>query len=131
MKMGTVTIVSCYTPAMAEYAEPELSYLVLDFLKEEETRRCLESVKRHTKFSHKVIYLHNGPAEYPARFLKEGLCDQLIQTSTNTGLGIGTRDLFAAPFSPYSFYLQNDQFLNRDFMQEEFRALVAMIGQQL
>ena len=116
---------------MAEYKEPELTYLVLDFLKEPETRRCLESIKRHTKFPHKVIYLHNGPAEYPVNFLKEGLCDQLIQTSTNTGLGIGTRDLFAASFSPYSFYLQNDQFLNRDFTQEEFKSLTAMIGQQL
>ena len=140
---------------MAEYKEPELTYLVLDFLKEPETRRCLESIKRHTKFPHKVIYLHNGPVveqehttgrnpqseqehttgqgplPYPARFLAEGLCDQLIQTSTNTGLGIGTRDLFAASFSPYSFYLQNDQFLNRDFTQEEFKSLTAMIGQQL
>ena len=125
------------------YEEPELTYLVLDFLKEDETRRCLESVKTHTKFPHKVIYLHNGRVveqdhttgqarlPYPARFLQEGLIDQLIQTGKNTGLGIGTRDLFAASFSPYSFYLQNDQFLNRDFTQEEFRKLAGMIGQQL
>ena len=108
----------------AEYKEPELTYLVLDFLKEPETRRCLESIKAHTKFPHKVIYLHNGffaDVKHPQKFLAEGLCDQLIQTSKNTGLGIGTRDLFAASFSPYSFYLQNDQFLNRDFTQEEFR----------
>ncbi len=116
---------------MPSYREPELTYLVLDFLKEDETRRCLESIKAHTKFAHKVIYRHNGPAEYPPKFLHEGLCDQLIQTTVNTGLGIGTRDLFAASFSPYSFYLQNDQFLNRDFTEEEFKSLVAMIGQQL
>jgi hypothetical protein len=91
----------------------------------------LESVKKHTKFAHKIIYLHNGSAEYPARFLAEGLCDQLIQTKKNTGLGIGTRDLFAASFSPYSFYLQNDQFLNRDFTHDEFKNLTGMIGQQL
>ena len=118
----------------AEYKEPELTYLVLDFLKEPETRRCLESIKAHTKFPHKVIYLHNGffaDVKHPQKFLAEGLCDQLIQTSKNTGLGIGTRDLFAASFSPYSFYLQNDQFLNRDFTQEEFKSLTAMIGQQL
>src|SRR3989338_1652914 len=132
-----------YTAGMAEYKEPGLTYLVLDFLKEDETRRCLESVKTHTKFPHKVIYLHNGPVVeqehttgeagllYRAGFLQEGLIDQLIQTGKNTGLGIGTRDLFAASFSPYSFYLQNDQFLNRDFTQEEFKSLVSMIGQQL
>src|SRR3989344_645427 len=61
------------------YEEPELTYLVLDFLKEPETRRCLESVKTYTKFPHKVIYLHNGrETDYPKKFLDEGLFDQLI-----------------------------------------------------
>jgi hypothetical protein len=110
--------------------EPALTYLVLDFLREDETRRCLESIRHHTKFEHKVIYLHNGPAEYPARFLAEGLADTLIQTKKNTGLGIGTRDLFAASFSRYSFYLQNDQFLNRDFTRAEFDELIGLIGRE-
>ncbi len=116
---------------MKEYTEPEMTYLVLDFLREDETHRCLESIKQHTRFPHKVIYLHNGPAEYPQQFLRDGLVDQFIQTRVNTGLGIGTRDLFAASFSPYSFYLQNDQFLNRDFTYEEFCALRDLIGKEL
>jgi hypothetical protein len=105
---------------MKEYKEPELSILVLDFLKEEETRICLESIKHHVKFPVKVIYLHNGPAEYPHKFFQEGLVDQFIQTKVNNGLGIGTRDLFAASFSKFSFLLQNDQFIGRDFAEEEF-----------
>ena len=115
-----------------EYVEPELTYLVLDFRKERETRTCLESIKTYTKFPHKVIYLHNGrEADYPTKFFDEGLIDQLIQTRKNTGLAIGTRDLFAASFSPWSFYLQNDQTLKRDFAQEEFDEIKRMIGTQL
>ena len=112
-----------------EYVEPELTYLVLDFRKERETRACLESVKTYTKFPHKVIYLHNGrETDYPKKFLDEGLFDQLIQTRKNTGLGIGTRDLFAASFSPWSFYLQNDQTLKRDFTEEEFGRIKKILG---
>ncbi len=112
-----------------DYTEPELTYLVLDFRKEKETRRCLESVKKHTRFSHKIIYLHNGAGvDYPYEFFREGLIDQFIQTKTNSGLAIGSRNLFAASFSPWSFYLQNDQTLKRDFTQDEFDEIKRMIG---
>ena len=116
----------------AHYSEPELTYLILDFQKEPETRRAIESVRRHTLFAHKIIYLHNGAnSDYAYSLFKEGLVDQFIQTRHNTGLGIGTRDLFAASFSPYSFYLQNDQYLTRDFSQEEFGRITSMIGKKL
>jgi len=115
-----------------EYTEPELTYLVLDFRKEKETRACLESIKKHTHFRHKIIYLHNGiEVEYPYELFREGLLDQFIQTRTNNGLGLGTRDLFAASFSPWSFYLQNDQTLKRDFMQGEFDEIKRMIETRL
>lgn len=113
------------------YSEPELTYLVLDFQKEAEIRQCLLSIKEHTTFPYKVIYLHNGAGPtYPRQLFDEGLIDQCIQTKVNNGLGIGTRDLFAASFSSYSFYLQNDQYLNRDFTQEEFDAIKKIIGNQ-
>lgn len=106
--------------AAAAYTEPTLSILVLDYLKEWESRLCLESIKQHIKVPYTVIYLHNGgDADYPYTFFKEGLVDQLIQTRSNTGLGIGTRNLFAASFGEYSLYLQNDQLLIRDLTQED------------
>ncbi len=110
------------------YQEPMLAILVLDFLKESETRRCLESVRAHVKVPHKVVYLHNGPADYPAQLLREGLVDQLVQTKVNTGLGLGTRDLFAASQSYWSLYLQNDQFFARDLTEAEFTAMTGWMG---
>jgi predicted O-methyltransferase YrrM len=113
------------------YKEAELTYLVLDFNKESESRQCLQSIKKHTKFPHKVIYLHNGPdAGYAYGQYKEGLVDEFIQTLDNHGLAIGTRDLFSICASPYAFYLQNDQFLLRDFTLEEFKEVKKIIGSQ-
>jgi len=110
------------------YTEPPLSVLVLDFQRETETRACLASVRRHVKVPYHLVYLHNGPADYPAQILKEGLCDQLIQPARNGGLGLGTRDLFAAAFGRYSLYLQNDQVLRVDITPEVFANLTGMLG---
>jgi len=106
------------------YTESQASFLILDFQKPHATRACLESIRRHVRFPTKVIYLHNGEADYPATFLKEGLIDQLIMPRANGGLGLGTRDLFAACFSPYAIYWQNDQIMGRDFTQEELNCLI-------
>lgn len=113
------------------YAEPQLSILVLDFLKPEMTRACLTSIRRHILFPHKVIYLHNGfdPEEHAYRFYQDGLVDQFIQTKYNQGLGIGTRDLVASCFSTYFMMLQNDQVIFRDFSESEFRSVCMLIGE--
>lgn len=110
------------------YSEPLVSFLVLDFEKRDFSRLCLESIRNRTKFEHKIIYLHNGPADYPAEFLEEGLIDQLIQTKKNNGLGVGTRDLFAASFSRYSIYWQNDQVMGRDFELSELEGVAAQLA---
>ncbi len=114
---------------MNDYVEPELSILVLDFAKPKETRLCLESIKRHVKFPVKVIYLHNGLADYPYEFYQVGLVDQFIQTQYNEGLGVGTRDLVGNCFSKYFMMLQNDQIIARDFEQREFDMICESFGE--
>jgi hypothetical protein len=104
---------------MLDYSEPELSILVLDFVKPDETRACLESISKHVKFETKVIYLHNGPAPYPFDFYREGRVDTVIQKRFNDGLGVGTRDLVAICSTKYFMMLQNDQIIARDFYQRE------------
>lgn len=109
------------------FPEPKVSFLVLDYKKPQESRLLLESLKRHVKFNHKVIYLHNGLESYPQNYLNEGLIDQLIITKDNNGLGLGTRNLFAACFSQYAIYVQNDQILGRDFGEEELEYLISFL----
>ena len=107
------------------YSEPLVSILVLDFKKPEETKLCLESLQKNIKFKTKIIYLHNGGDDnYGYQYFKDGLIDQFIQTRQNNGLGIGTRDLFAACFSPYAIYCQNDQFLAYDFSEKYLNELI-------
>jgi hypothetical protein len=115
------------------YIEPKVSFLVLDFRKPNESRLLLESLKRHVKFDYKVIYLHNGNENftYHQDFLNEGLIDQLIITKKNEGLGVGTRNLFAACFSEYAIYVQNDQILGRDFVEEELEYLIGVLDDKL
>ena len=102
------------------FKEPKLTYLVLDYKKPVESETLLKSLRSNTKFNHKIIYLHNGVELYPQKFLVDGLIDQLIITQKNDGLGIGTRNLFAAAFSEFCIYVQNDQILGREFVEDEF-----------
>ena len=106
-----------------DYSEPELSILILDFLKETSTRDCIESVIRHVKMPYRIHYLHNGPSSYAHLLYEKYPIDVFIQTKENDGLGVGTRNLVASCFTPYFMMLQNDQIIGRDFAQIEFDAI--------
>lgn len=113
------------------YSEPELTFLVLDYHKESEARRCLESIKQFTKIRHKVVYLHNGSdVSYPHALMEEGLIDTLTISRENNGLGIGTRDLFGLSYGEYALYLQNDQFLTSEITEEVWRSITSLMGKE-
>lgn len=113
------------------YQDPPLTISVLDLSKPIETRLCLESVKRHVKVPHKVVLCDNGSREsYSLDFVREGLVDQLIVNGQSTGLGLGTRDIMNASFSPLTLMLQNDQLFARDLTEGDLNGLASMLGQQ-
>lgn len=95
---------------MNTYTEPQVSFLVLDFRKEQETRACLESLARHVKIPHKVVLLDNGGAQdYVWKLYQEGLCDVVISKRVGRGGGFGQTDLFRWCDTPYAVFVQNDQ----------------------
>lgn len=103
------------------YTEPQVSALVLDFRKEAESRACLESVRRHLKVPHKIVYLDNGGGEdYPWQLYREGLCDVLISKRVGRGGGFGQTDLFRWCDTPYAIFVQNDQQMVMDITPEGF-----------
>lgn len=115
-----------------EYRDPVLTVCVLDFCKPYESRLCLESIKRHVKIPHKVVFCDNGSGEdYPISFVREGLVDQLIVNRESTGLGLGTRDCMNASFSPYTMMMQNDQLFARDLTENDFDALTSQLGKEV
>lgn len=103
----------------------KVSYLALDYCRPTESRLCLESIRKHTKFPHEVIFLCNGGEnqQYAVDLYKAGLIDKLILRKENGGLGIGTLDLFRYCDSEYSIYFQSDQILIRDFLEDELNSL--------
>lgn len=106
---------------MSPYVEPELAILVLDYCKPIESRLLLQSIKKHVKVSHKVIFCDNGSNEnYSLQFLRDGLIDQLIINRESSGLGLGTRDLHAIAQSKYVLSAQNDQIFVEDLTPESF-----------
>ncbi len=111
------------------YTDPQVSFLVLDYLRPQAARACLTSIRRHVKLDrYRVVYCHNGQADYPHDLLREGLIDELIMPRVNGGLGLGTRALFAACFSPLAIYWQVDQVMGRDLDQRELDALRLTLG---
>lgn len=110
------------------YTEPQVSFLVLDYQRPEAADLCLRSIRLRCKLSnYRIIYCHNGLADYPHQFLKDGLIDELIMPRVNGGLGLGTRALYAACFSPLAISWQVDQVMGRDFDQQELRDLSGVL----
>lgn len=120
---------------MKDYSEPELTVAILAFQRDEATRACLESVRRHVKVPHRVHLYHNGPDIGPESHSESyfyyhlGYVDLFLQSRQNDGLGVGTRNLMASVFTPYTVYLQQDQVIARDFEQVEFDAIKAKLHQ--
>ena len=107
-----------------------IDILVLDFNKSDESRRLLESINQHCKFDHRVVFLDNGSDEKYARIFKdEGLIDKLIENPKNEGLGTGTRQLFEEARCEYTIYAQNDQYIWRDFNENELYQIAGYIDQ--
>lgn len=98
---------------------PLVSALVLDYLKPDTTRACLESLRRHLKVPHKIVLLDNGGvADYTWGYYRDGLADVLISKRLGGGGGQGQTDLFRWCDTQYALFVQNDQVLTHDISIE-------------
>ena len=106
--------------------EYTVSFLVLDFNKPQETEKCLSSIRALTKFkSYEIVLLSNGGfQDYPVGYYRLGLIDRLFLYRRNHGCGVGTHDLYQASKGEFSIYVQNDQFMCREFKPEELEAMI-------
>jgi hypothetical protein len=108
----------------------KVSYLILDFNKPTESSLCLQSLRENTKFDCPIIYLSNGGhQDYVWEFYKKGWIDKLVVNKENTGLGFGTQDLFKICDSEYAIYVQNDQYLGREYTEAELDQQIEKLGQ--
>lgn len=95
-------------------------------MRPEESKICLESLRKHSKLSYQIIYLSNGGSQdYVLDFYRQGLIDKLILNKENNGLGYGTTDLFRFCDTEWAIYVQTDQYLRRTFAEDEFEFLLS------
>jgi hypothetical protein len=94
-----------------------------------ESKLCLQSLRENTKFECPIIFLSNGgDQDYVWQFYKNGLIDKLILRKTNSGCGLGTRELMNDFDSEWVFYIQEDQYLGRELIQEEIGSYIKKIN---
>jgi len=112
------------------HTEPQVSFLVLDFCKEGDSRACLRSIRDHVKIPHKVVYLDNGSGQnYPWKlYAEEELCDVIISKRVGRGGGFGQTDLFRWCDTKYAIFVQNDQKLVNDIGDNEFYHFVSLLN---
>ncbi len=104
-----------------ETGKEQLAFLVLDFNRPQESRTLLESIKRHVKFPHKVLFYSNGGDQsYISEFYECGLIDILVASRKNEGSSIGTIRLAELCPCKYFINLQCDNYLVRDLDEVEF-----------
>lgn len=107
-----------------------ISYLILDFNRPNESALLLDSIWRHSKFPFAVIFLSNGGTQdYAWQFYEKGLIHKLILRKENSGCGLGTKELFRSSEHEFNIYLQNDQFLVREFSRDELEHYINHLKQ--
>ncbi len=106
-----------------------VTILVLDYQKPEETKLCLESIKKHCKFNHFVTLLCNGGEnqQYIIDYYNLGLIDKLILRKTNSGCGNATVELFNSCETNYAIYFQNDQQFINDLTDKSIDFFINLI----
>jgi hypothetical protein len=106
----------------------QVSYLVLDYNRPEETRACLKSIRENSRFEYQTILLSNGGEQgYIWDLYREGWIDRLLLNRTNNGLGYGTTDLFRYCDTEYAIYVQNDQIMHHPLEQTLLDGLIATL----
>ncbi len=107
----------------------KVSFLILDYKKEYETRNCLNSIKKNALFPYRTILLDNGSNDnYPWNIYKEGMCDVLISKKNGMGGGYGQTDLIRYCNTPYFFFVQNDQTLSLSLTEKHLDYFIDLLN---
>lgn len=110
--------------------EKQLSILVLDYNRPQETKLCLESIASKCSINKEVIYLANGnyDVNYAFNFYKQGLIDKLIVNKKNNGGGFGTIQLVNNSFNDYILWIECDCEIQANLDNELLSQLIELLN---
>lgn len=107
-----------------------ITFGILGYDRPIESELCIKSIRKNAKFDHEIVYISNGGnQDYAINLYKNGLIDKLILRKSNSGCGLGTREVYN-DFnlnSDYLIYIQCDQFLCREFSKDELYHYLALL----
>ena len=111
---------NCY-----DHLKKEISFLIVDYNRPQESQLLLESIQKHIKFdNYEVIFFSNGGMQdYVIDFYKRGLINRLILNKKNDGIGLAQPRLIEFCQTDYFINAQCDRFIARDFGLEELNAM--------
>lgn len=108
----------------------EISFLILDYNRPNESKLLLESLKQFVKFSnYEVIYFSNGGRQnYVVDFYASGLIDRLILNRKNDGVGLAQPRMVEFCQTDFFINVQCDRYMFRDFTLEELNHLKSLFN---
>lgn len=109
----------------------ELSIIVVDFYRPQETQLCLQSIRQNVKFDkYEIIYVCNEAVnDYSYEFYKNGLCDKLILSKRNEGLAFALIRAIEYANTEYVLFCCNDNAIIRPIEQKEFDEMKEALSQ--
>ena len=133
-----------YSRVLAESTEirtgeerPLVSIVMLTFNALEYTRRCVDSLSRHTSYPHEVIFVDNGSTDDTKDYLRGVVAAnadyQLIDNETNLGFSAGNNQGVKAAGGRYVLLLNNDVLVADGWLESLVSALerderIGMVG---
>jgi len=108
-----------------DHLKKEISFLIVDFNRPQESQLLLESIQRHVKFNNYevIFYSNGGTQDYVIDFYRKGLIDRLILNKKNDGIGLAQPRLIEFCQTDYFINAQCDRYIARDFTLEELNAM--------
>lgn len=116
---------------------PLVSIVMLTFNALEYTRRCVDSLSRHTAYPHEVIFVDNGSTDGTKDYLRDIVAVnpnyRLIDNPANIGFSAGNNQGAKAARGEYVFLLNNDVLVADGWLESMVSALerderIGMVG---
>ncbi|MSM40296.1 MAG: glycosyltransferase [Geobacter sp.] len=110
----------CSVPSIVAAPDPSLvSMVILTYNQLDYTKQCLESIRRHTRLPHEIIFVDNASSDGTVEWLQQQSTDPTIRTilnDQNLGFAAGCNQGMRAARGAYILLLNNDVIVTPEWL---------------